>query len=220
MRFCQVLGNVTQTIHHPTYDGTTLLICQPLDENQKHVGNSFLAVDHAQAGPGDRVLVCSFGRFGQLKTEIARRVVEADSAFYGAMDGASKFAKGDAVAGLLITGINIVIGLLMGVLVHDLPIGDAFHSYTLLTVGDGLVGGAGNHRLDEHAFKRAAGVEDIARLLGRGLGDGGTLVGYEFDETLMRQALQSLADHRAAEGHVQGRGHALVCNVRDDDPHA
>jgi ethanolamine utilization protein EutN len=61
VRFCQVLGNVTQTIHHPTYDGTTLLICQPLDEHQKHVGNSFLAVDHAQAGPGDRVLVLMEG---------------------------------------------------------------------------------------------------------------------------------------------------------------
>jgi flagellar biosynthesis protein FlhA len=68
-----------------------------------------------------------------------RAEIEAESGFYGAMDGASKFVKGDAVAGLLITAVNIVVGLIIGIAIHGLPFGDAFHSYTLLTVGDGLV---------------------------------------------------------------------------------
>jgi flagellar biosynthesis protein FlhA len=92
--------------------------------------------------PGKQMAIdadLSAGLLTEEQAKAARAEVEADSAFYGAMDGASKFVKGDAVAGLLITGINVIIGLLMGVLVHDLPIGEAFHSYTLLTVGDGLV---------------------------------------------------------------------------------
>lgn len=60
--------------------------------------------------------------------------------FYGSLDGVSKFVKGDAVAGLLITLLNIVVGLSMGVFVHDMPIADAFETYAILTVGDGLVG--------------------------------------------------------------------------------
>src|SRR5690606_3214458 len=59
--------------------------------------------------------------------------------FYGAMDGASKFVKGDAIAGLLITGINIVAGILIGVLQRGMPMGEAASHYTILTVGDGLV---------------------------------------------------------------------------------
>jgi len=68
-----------------------------------------------------------------------RQEVEAESGFYGAMDGASKFVKGDAVAALLITAINVLVGLVMGVAVHGVPFAEAFHTYTLLTVGDGLV---------------------------------------------------------------------------------
>ena len=61
MRFCKVLGSVTQTIHHPAYDGHKLMVCQPLDEKQAPMGNSFLAVDVVQAGPGDNVLVLMEG---------------------------------------------------------------------------------------------------------------------------------------------------------------
>ena len=61
MRFARVLGSVTQTIHHPSYDGEKLMVCQPLDEQQKAVGQSFLAVDRVQAGPGDTVLVLAEG---------------------------------------------------------------------------------------------------------------------------------------------------------------
>lgn len=63
----------------------------------------------------------------------------AETNFFGSLDGASKFVKGDAVAGLLITLLNIVMGLVMGVFVHDMPIGRAFETYAILTVGDGLV---------------------------------------------------------------------------------
>jgi microcompartment protein CcmK/EutM len=57
MRFARVLGSVTQTIHHPAYDGHKLMVCQPLDEHKKPTGHSFLAVDTVQAGPGDDVIV-------------------------------------------------------------------------------------------------------------------------------------------------------------------
>ncbi len=61
------------------------------------------------------------------------------STFFGSLDGASKFVKGDAVAGLLITLLNFVMGLIMGTVVHGMPIGQAFETYAILTVGDGLV---------------------------------------------------------------------------------
>ncbi|WP_455234554.1 flagellar biosynthesis protein FlhA [Thiogranum longum] len=70
----------------------------------------------------------------QRRDEIGR---EAD--FYGAMDGASKFVRGDAIAGILILFINIIGGLAIGTLQFDLPLSDAVRNYTLLTIGDGLV---------------------------------------------------------------------------------
>lgn len=70
----------------------------------------------------------------------ARRERElAETTFFGSLDGASKFVKGDAVAGLLITFLNLVMGLIMGVAVHGMPLGRAFETYAILTVGDGLV---------------------------------------------------------------------------------
>ena len=63
----------------------------------------------------------------------------AETNFFGSLDGASKFVKGDAIAGLLITGLNIIVGLLVGVFMHDMPLGRAFETYAILTVGDGLV---------------------------------------------------------------------------------
>ena len=70
----------------------------------------------------------------------ARRERElAETNFFGSLDGASKFVKGDAVAGLLITLLNIVMGLIMGVAFHGMPFGEAFETYAILTVGDGLV---------------------------------------------------------------------------------
>lgn len=70
----------------------------------------------------------------------ARREKElAETNFFGSLDGASKFVKGDAIAGLLITGLNIIMGLVMGVAIHGMPFSQAFETYSILTVGDGLV---------------------------------------------------------------------------------
>ncbi len=63
----------------------------------------------------------------------------AETNFFGSLDGASKFVKGDAIAGLLITGLNIIVGLLVGTLMHDMPFERALETYAILTVGDGLV---------------------------------------------------------------------------------
>jgi flagellar biosynthesis protein FlhA len=68
-----------------------------------------------------------------------RSEIEREANFYGAMDGASKFVRGDAIAGIVITLINILGGLIVGVLQQGMPVVDAAHTYTLLTVGDGLV---------------------------------------------------------------------------------
>ena len=70
----------------------------------------------------------------QRRTEVSN-----EANFYGAMDGASKFVRGDAIAGLIITAINIVGGLIIGVAQRGLPLADAAQKYTLLTIGDGLV---------------------------------------------------------------------------------
>ena len=64
---------------------------------------------------------------------------QAETTFFGSLDGASKFVKGDAIAGLLITLLNLVMGLIMGLAVHGMPIGQAIETYSILTVGDGLV---------------------------------------------------------------------------------
>ncbi|WNO53685.1 flagellar biosynthesis protein FlhA [Stakelama saccharophila] len=70
----------------------------------------------------------------------ARRIeVATEADFYGAMDGSSKFVKGDAIAGLLILGVNIVGGLILGIVSHGLSVGDAAHNYVMLAIGDALV---------------------------------------------------------------------------------
>lgn len=68
-----------------------------------------------------------------------RKMVEMEADFYGAMDGASKFVRGDAVAGIIITAINILGGLIIGVLQHKMNLASAAKTYSLLTIGDGLV---------------------------------------------------------------------------------
>ena len=92
--------------------------------------------------PGKQMAIdadLSAGMIDEQTARARRSEVEAESGFYGSMDGASKFVKGDAVAALLITAINVMVGIIMGVAVHGVPFGEAFHTYTLLTVGDGLV---------------------------------------------------------------------------------
>ncbi|GAA3699517.1 flagellar biosynthesis protein FlhA [Sphingomonas cynarae] len=94
------------------------------------------------AMPGKQMAIdadLNAGTIDEKQARERRTEVEAESGFYGSMDGASKFVKGDAVAALLITAINVFVGLIMGVLVHGVPLAEAFHTYTLLSVGDGLV---------------------------------------------------------------------------------
>ena len=94
------------------------------------------------AMPGKQMAIdadLSAGTITEDQARERRTEIEAESGFYGAMDGASKFVKGDAVAGLLITAINVFVGLIIGVAIHGVPFGEAFETYTILTVGDGLV---------------------------------------------------------------------------------
>ena len=94
------------------------------------------------AMPGKQMAIdadLSAGLIDEAEARDRRKVLEDESNFYGAMDGAAKFVRGDAIAGLLITFINIVGGMIIGVAQQDLSLDDAAQSYTLLTVGDGLV---------------------------------------------------------------------------------
>lgn len=68
-----------------------------------------------------------------------RRILISEASFYGAMDGSSKFVKGDAVAGIIITIVNIIGGILIGLFQHDMSMSEAGEIYTILTIGDGLV---------------------------------------------------------------------------------
>ncbi|MET0498443.1 MAG: flagellar biosynthesis protein FlhA, partial [Steroidobacteraceae bacterium] len=79
------------------------------------------------------------GLINQEKAQLRRREVASEADFYGAMDGASKFVRGDAIAGIMVLIINMIGGIAIGALMHDLSFGDAFRLYALLTIGDGLV---------------------------------------------------------------------------------
>ncbi|MBM3114730.1 flagellar biosynthesis protein FlhA [Jeongeupia naejangsanensis] len=79
------------------------------------------------------------GLINQEKAQARRREVAAEADFHGAMDGASKFVRGDAIAGILILLINMIGGVAIGALMHDLSFAEAFKQYALLTIGDGLV---------------------------------------------------------------------------------
>jgi flagellar biosynthesis protein FlhA len=81
----------------------------------------------------------SAGAIDHAEAKARREQELAETNFFGSLDGASKFVKGDAIAGLLITLLNIVVGLCVGIFMHDMAVGDAFRTYTILTVGDGLV---------------------------------------------------------------------------------
>src|SRR5690349_4781606 len=92
------------------------------------------------AMPGKQMAVDADLNAGQITEEEARKrrsEIRREADFYGAMDGASKFVKGDAMAGVLIVSINLVGGIIVGVLEHHLAITDALHRFSLLTIGDG-----------------------------------------------------------------------------------
>ncbi len=97
---------------------------------------------HLDAMPGKQMAIDADLSAGLIDEKIAkerRKALEDESGFFGAMDGASKFVRGDAVAGLLVVFINIVGGIIIGVVQQSLTFSEAAHTYTLLTVGDGLV---------------------------------------------------------------------------------
>lgn len=94
------------------------------------------------AMPGKQMAIdadLSSGLINEDEARTRRRNLEDESTFFGAMDGASKYVRGDAVAGLLITFINIIAGMIIGVAQNDMSFSEAGQTYTLLTVGDGLV---------------------------------------------------------------------------------
>jgi flagellar biosynthesis protein FlhA len=97
---------------------------------------------HLDAMPGKQMAIDADLSAGLIDEKVAkerRKALEDESGFFGAMDGASKFVRGDAVAGLLVVFINIIGGIIIGVAQQSLSFGEAAHTYTLLTVGDGLV---------------------------------------------------------------------------------
>jgi len=92
--------------------------------------------------PGKQLAIdsdMSAGAITHAEAKARREREQQETTFFGSLDGASKFVKGDAVAGLLITILNIVMGLIMGTLIHGMPLARAFETYAILTVGDGLV---------------------------------------------------------------------------------
>ena len=94
------------------------------------------------AMPGKQMAIDADLNAGLIDESEARRrrdEIAKESEFYGAMDGASKFVRGEAIAGLIIMAINVIGGFIIGVLQQDMPVSAAAQSYTLLTVGDGLV---------------------------------------------------------------------------------
>ncbi|WP_271147121.1 flagellar biosynthesis protein FlhA [Brevundimonas sp. NIBR10] len=92
--------------------------------------------------PGKQMAIdadLSSGLITEDQAKLRRKELEQESTFFGAMDGASKFVRGDAMAGLIIVFINAIGGMLIGVIQHGLPFGEAANTYVQLTIGDGLV---------------------------------------------------------------------------------
>jgi flagellar biosynthesis protein FlhA len=97
---------------------------------------------HLDAMPGKQMAIdadLSAGLIDEKEARRRRTELEDESGFFGAMDGASKFVRGDAIAGLLVVFINIIGGMIIGIAQQGLPFAEAARTYTLLTVGDGLV---------------------------------------------------------------------------------
>jgi flagellar biosynthesis protein FlhA len=97
---------------------------------------------HLDSMPGKQMAIdadLSAGLIDEKDARRRRKNLEDESGFFGAMDGASKFVRGDAIAGLLVVLINVIGGMVIGIVQQGLSFADAAHTYTLLTVGDGLV---------------------------------------------------------------------------------
>lgn len=146
--------------------------------------------------PGKQMAIDAEIRSGLLDPEGARRKraeVQSESRFYGALDGAMKFVKGDAVAGIVITFVNMTGGLLVGMLIHNLDLDVALRRYTLLTIGDGLL----------------SQIPSLLNSVAAGLVV--TRVQVDESSSLSRDLLSQLAQFRAARGFVAVAAFALGC---------
>jgi flagellar biosynthesis protein FlhA len=130
------------------------------------------------AMPGKQMAIdadLNAGLIGEDEARRRRNEVSQESEFYGAMDGASKYVRGDAVAGIMVIIINIVGGLIVGVLQHDMAFADAVANYTLLAIGDGLVA-----QIPSLIISVAAGV--VVSRVANDQDIGGQLVGQLFSK--------------------------------------
>ncbi|PCJ36934.1 MAG: flagellar biosynthesis protein FlhA, partial [Cellvibrionales bacterium] len=124
------------------------------------------------AMPGKQMAIdadLNAGALTQEQARIRREDIAREADFYGSMDGASKFVRGDAVAGILILVINIVGGIAVGTLQHDLSMSQAAHNYVLLTIGDGLVAQIPSLLLSTAAaiiVTRASDAQDMGQQMG------------------------------------------------------
>ena len=131
------------------------------------------------AMPGKQMAIdadLNAGLIGEDDARRRRREVSQEAEFYGAMDGASKFVRGDAVAGIIILMVNIVGGLVIGVMQHDLDVATAAKVYTLLTIGDGLVA-----QIPALVISTAAGI--VVSRVGSDQSIGDQLVGQLFNKS-------------------------------------
>ncbi|MDR1462811.1 MAG: flagellar type III secretion system protein FlhA, partial [Azoarcus sp.] len=131
------------------------------------------------AMPGKQMAIDADLNAGLIDEKTAkqrRKEVAQESDFFGAMDGASKFVRGDAVAGILILLINILGGLFVGVAQHDMAFADAAHTYTILTIGDGLVA-----QIPSLIVSVAAGL--VVSRVGDGEDIGAQVLGQVFNNT-------------------------------------
>ncbi|CDF92511.1 Flagellar biosynthesis protein FlhA [Pseudomonas sp. SHC52] len=125
------------------------------------------------AMPGKQMAIdadLNAGLIDQSQAKLRRLEVAQEAEFYGSMDGASKFVRGDAIAGLLILFINLIGGMAVGILQHQMSFGDAGKVYALLTIGDGLVAQLPSLLLSTAAaimVTRASGSEDMGKQIGR-----------------------------------------------------
>lgn len=123
------------------------------------------------AMPGKQMAIdadLNAGLIGEAEARKRRSDVSMEAEFYGAMDGASKYVRGDAVAGIMVTLINVIGGLIVGMVQHDMAFGDALKNYTLLAIGDGLVAQIPSLIISVAAgmvVSRVASDEDIGKQL-------------------------------------------------------
>ncbi|MGH8380220.1 flagellar biosynthesis protein FlhA [Pseudomonas sp.] len=129
------------------------------------------------AMPGKQMAIdadLNAGLIDQAQAKARRSEVAQEAEFYGSMDGASKFVRGDAIAGLLILFINLIGGMLVGMFQHGMTFGDAGKVYALLTIGDGLVAQLPSLLLSTAAaimVTRASGSEDMGKQINRQMFD-------------------------------------------------